>query len=89
MNIFNPTDNYFSILGLLFQAPEEAVTRAYKRLVISCHPDKNLNPPPGFEQRFQQINTAYKLLKEYRDFIDLEEEARRVQEEQQQHVLLQ
>ena len=68
---FHPNDNYFSILGLPQQAPPRAITRAYKRLVLACHPDKKPNSPPGFgATRFNKIMDAYHYLIQYRDYID-------------------
>ena len=69
---FHSKDNYFQILGLPNQAPPKAVTCAYKRLVLQCHLDKNLNIPPGHENtiKFNKITHAYKYLIEYRDYID-------------------
>ena len=64
-------DNYFYILGLPQHAPPRAITKAYKRLVLTCHPDKNPHCPPGFgATRFHKITEAYKYLMEYRDYID-------------------
>ena len=69
---FHQRDNYFQILGLPNQAPPKAMTRAYRRLALQCHTDKNPNIPPGYETtiRFNRITNAYKYLIEYRDYID-------------------
>ena len=68
---FHLKDNYFYILGLPQHAPPRAITKAYKRLVLTCHPDKNPNCPPGFgAMRFNKIMEAYRYLMEYRDYID-------------------
>ena len=71
MATFDPKDNYFTILGLAHQAPPRAIKRAYNRLVLECHSDKNPNAPPGFGAiRFNKITTAYHYLIQYRDYID-------------------
>ena len=67
-NIFRDSDNYFTVLGLPKGASESAVKTAYFRMAKLFHPDKN--PPPGFEEQMTKIIEAYKLLKDYREYID-------------------
>lgn len=52
----------FEILGLQAGASEEEIKKAYKKLAIEHHPDKN----PGnkeAEERFKEISGAYETLK--------------------------
>jgi tetratricopeptide (TPR) repeat protein len=55
-------DRYYRILGLKHGASMELVKRAYRRLALRYHPDKN----PGDEQRaariFTAVNKAYSVL---------------------------
>jgi hypothetical protein len=47
----------YKILGLNSTASEDEVKKAYRKLALEHHPDKN--PDPGAMERFRQINTAY------------------------------
>merc|ERR1719316_275870 len=59
-NLFS--DDYYQILGLSKQsADESSIKKAYKKLAVKWHPDKN----PGDEQatkNFQKISEAYACL---------------------------
>lgn len=48
----------YAMLELDFGAPEIKVKAAYRRLAAQYHPDK----VPGMENKFQDIQTAYKIL---------------------------
>ena len=50
-------DKYYSILGLNRNANEEQVKKAYKKLAMKWHPDKN-NSPDAPEE-FKKISEAY------------------------------
>ncbi|CAJ1419933.1 unnamed protein product [Effrenium voratum] len=52
----------FQVLGLEVTAPQDQVRKAYRRLALQHHPDKN----PGLQQeqaakKFQQITSAYDI----------------------------
>jgi hypothetical protein len=51
---------YYSILGVSPDASAETIKRAYRRLAIQYHPDKN--PSAEAEQFFKQVNEAYEIL---------------------------
>jgi len=53
--------DYYKILGVERGADDKAIKRAYRRLAVKYHPDKN----PGdrrAEERFKEINEAYEVL---------------------------
>lgn len=49
--------NYYSILGLQFNASQDEVKKAYKKLAMVHHPDKN-----GDKEQFRKIHEAYKII---------------------------
>ncbi|KAK8850582.1 hypothetical protein IAR55_004501 [Kwoniella newhampshirensis] len=58
----NPIDMaYYDVLGLSSQCTAEEVKKAYRRLAIKLHPDKNRDDPDA-EEKFKQISIAYQVL---------------------------
>lgn len=53
--------NYYEILGVSSAATSEEIKRAYKKLAVRYHPDKNPDNAEA-EDRFKQINEAYQVL---------------------------
>ena len=56
-------DDYFKVLGVSRQATEEEIKKAYRRLALKYHPDKN----PGnkeAEEKFKQAAEAYEVLRD-------------------------
>lgn len=51
---------YYDILGLTRSASATDIKRAYRKLAVVYHPDKN--PDPSAEQLFKLINEAYEVL---------------------------
>jgi len=52
--------DYYDILGVSRDASEEEIKKAYRRLARQYHPD--VNHEPGAEERFKEINEAYRVL---------------------------
>jgi hypothetical protein len=52
--------DYYQILGVNQSSSAEEIKRAYRKLAITYHPDKN--PDPQAESIFKEINEAYDIL---------------------------
>ncbi|CAK5074879.1 unnamed protein product [Meloidogyne enterolobii] len=53
--------NLYEILGLTKNATDDDIKRAYRRLALKYHPDKNQNNE-DFNKKFQEINYANTIL---------------------------
>ena len=53
--------DYYSILGVSKSAGDEEIKRAYRKLAMKYHPDRNPNKKEA-EERFKEINEAYAVL---------------------------
>ncbi|RLB02670.1 MAG: J domain-containing protein, partial [Deltaproteobacteria bacterium] len=53
--------DYYSILGVSRNASQEEIKKAYRRLALKYHPDRNKGNPQA-EERFKEINEAYAVL---------------------------
>ena len=52
--------DYYDVLGVPRNATPEEIKRAFRRLAMKHHPDRNKEPDA--EQRFKEINEAYEVL---------------------------
>ncbi|HVO30227.1 MAG TPA: J domain-containing protein [bacterium] len=50
--------DFYSLLGVAPSASEDEIKRAYRRLAVELHPDRN----PSAEDRFKNITAAYHVL---------------------------
>jgi len=55
------TRDYYDILGMSKNASDEEIKRAYRKLAMKYHPDRNPNKKEA-EERFKEINEAYAVL---------------------------
>src|SRR5881409_143785 len=53
--------DYYEVLGVERNATEEEVKRAYRKLAVKFHPDKNPDDPRA-EERFKELGEAYDVL---------------------------
>lgn len=53
--------DYYSILGVPRDAEAKEIKRAYRKLALKYHPDKNPDDKQA-EERFKEINEAYEVL---------------------------
>lgn len=52
--------DYYEILGVPRNATQEEIKKAYRKLALEWHPDRNKSPEA--EERFKEINKAYEVL---------------------------
>jgi DnaJ homolog subfamily C member 7 len=53
--------DYYKILGVEKDASEPEIKKAYKKLALKHHPDKNSNDPEA-EEKFKEIQEAHETL---------------------------
>ncbi|WP_392566311.1 molecular chaperone DnaJ [Utexia brackfieldae] len=54
--------DYYEILGVGRDADEREIKKAYKRLAMKFHPDKNQDDKANAEEKFKEIKEAYEVL---------------------------
>lgn len=59
MNI-NSRMDYYNVLGVKKNASEDEIKKAYRKLALKWHPDRNKEP--NAEQKFKEIGEAYEVL---------------------------
>jgi DnaJ-class molecular chaperone len=54
--------NYYQMLGVGRDANAEDIKKAFRKLVLRFHPDRNAGSSEEAEERFKEINEAYEVL---------------------------
>ena len=54
--------DYYEVLGVKKEATPEEIRKAYKKLAIKWHPDKNPDNKEEAEAKFKEISEAYSVL---------------------------
>ena len=52
--------DYYAILGVSRSASADDIKKAYRKMALKYHPDKNSDP--GAEEKFKEIAEAYDVL---------------------------
>jgi thioredoxin-like negative regulator of GroEL len=55
-------EDYYRLLGIPRNADEKAIKKAFKKMSLKYHPDKNLDNKEKAEQQFMKIANAYEVL---------------------------
>ncbi|XP_029214585.2 dnaJ homolog subfamily C member 10-like [Acropora millepora] len=57
------SEDYYELLGISRDASNTEIRKAFKKLALKLHPDKNTEDPQAHE-KFTEINKAYEVLKD-------------------------
>merc|ERR1719281_279045 len=58
------SDDYYVVLGVSRQATDAEIAKAYKKLALKYHPDKNPDDKEQAEEAFKRISEAYDVLRD-------------------------
>ncbi|MDH3860288.1 MAG: molecular chaperone DnaJ [Gammaproteobacteria bacterium] len=56
--------DYYEVLGVSKSASADEIKKAYRRLAMKHHPDRNKEDSDGSEKRFKEAKEAYEVLKD-------------------------
>ena len=64
MNLdFDPKKDYYDLLGISEDADEADIQKAYRKMAMKYHPDRNKGDAAA-EEKFKEINEANEVLSE-------------------------
>ena len=55
-------DDYYAVLGVDTQASQDDIKKAYRKLALEYHPDRNQDNLKTAEEKFKNISAAYQVL---------------------------
>ena len=55
-------EDYYKILGIPRDADDKTIRKAFKKLTLKCHPDKNLDNQEEAQKKFMKIANAYEVI---------------------------
>lgn len=55
-------EDYYQILGIAKKASADEIKKAYRKLAVKWHPDKNPNNKAAAEEKFKKLSEAYAVL---------------------------
>ena len=53
--------DYYKILGVSASIDKDGIKKAYRKLAVQYHPDKNPDDPTA-EEKFREVTEAYQVL---------------------------
>lgn len=56
------SDDYYAVLGVDTQASQDDIKKAYRKLALQYHPDRNQDNRKSAEEKFKNISAAYQVL---------------------------
>jgi len=63
-NIFMAKRDYYDVLGVHRNASDIEIKKAYRRLALKYHPDKNPDGDKWSEEKFKEATEAYEILRD-------------------------
>lgn len=77
--------NYYEIMGVSEHAPIDEIKKAYRKLALKWHPDKNPKNSEA-EEKFKEIASAYEIIGDVQKRLayDAKLKEERIQQEQRQ-----
>ncbi|ETV83239.1 hypothetical protein H257_04014 [Aphanomyces astaci] len=54
--------DYYQVLGVKRDASDDELKKAYRKMALKWHPDKNVNNKEQAQSKFQDVNEAYEVL---------------------------